>query len=146
MVDLGDLYHQVVLEHSKNPRFRCEQQPGLISSSCYNPLCGDKIEIYCAHDQGRLIDLRFSGEGCAISIAAASLMAEALQSAHLVDIYDNFDWYRAMVMGQDISHKSKKLAKLAVMQGVSRYPMRVKCATCAWHALLDALPKQTGVR
>ena len=146
MANLQLLYQQVILDHSKNPRFFEKNMDYPFVNACYNPLCGDEIEVSGRHHDGIIQELTFTGQGCAISVASASLMAEALQGAKIQDARNIFTWYQAMVTNQPEPPCPHMAGKLKVMAGVSQYPMRVKCATCAWHAFLGGLDKQTKCR
>ena len=137
MDDLGILYQQMILDHSRNPRFYGERS-GIIQQDCYNPLCGDEIQIFCEITNNKFSHLSFTGEGCAICIASASLMVEALQDADPEAFRELFASFTTLVKGEPLANQIQP-AKLEVMQGVSQYPLRVKCATCAWHALDSAI-------
>ncbi len=141
MDNLTLLYQQMILDHSRNPRFYGAKEH-IIKHSCYNPLCGDEIEIYCELKQNKIIQLSFTGSGCAISMASASLMVEALQGADKEEFKRQLLWFKSLAKGEDVSQYNISTSKLEVMQGVSQYPMRVKCATCAWHALEGAIDKE----
>lgn len=141
MDSLEMLYQQIILDHSRHPRFYGKEE-SIIEHDCYNPLCGDEIQIYCKTKDGKIEHLTFTGKGCAICIASASLMAEKLQGVSIEEFKEHFSWYTSLVKGEEVSGKLGKNIKLEVMQGVSKYPMRVKCATCAWHALEDAINNQ----
>ena len=139
MDDLSILYQQMILDHSRNPRFYGERED-VVEHNCYNPLCGDEIKIYCEITDNKFTHLSFTGAGCAISVASASLMVEALQNSDPEKFKELFRDYNALVKGETLELQIQP-AKLEVMQGVSQYPMRVKCATCAWHALEAAIDK-----
>jgi len=138
MSDLRELYQQVILDHNKSPRnFRaldaCEHE-----ADGFNPLCGDKVHIYVKLDGDRITDVSFQGEGCAISTAAASMMTEAIKGKTVSEANALFDAYQRMVMGEE-SGDTSTIGKLAVFEGVREFPMRVKCATLAWHTFRAAL-------
>ena len=140
MFDLNELYQQVILDHNKNPRNFGPLPDADRDAEGHNPLCGDHYHVYVKLDGDRVAEVRFSGEGCAISKAAASVMTEAVKGRTTEEIQEFFDSYQALVMGRagaDVS--MEKLGKVAVFSGVSEFPMRVKCAILPWHTLKAAL-------
>jgi len=134
MSDLRELYQQVILDHNKAPRNFRAIEPCEHEADGYNPLCGDKVHVYVELDGGRIADVSFLGEGCAISKASASLMTEALKGKSVEEAEALFDEFQAM-----ITCGIPAPGKLAVFLGVRDYPMRVKCATLAWHTMKSAL-------
>jgi nitrogen fixation NifU-like protein len=139
----SDLYQQVILDHNKNPRnFR---EIGGHSHSCdgYNPLCGDKINIHMAIGENGLIgDIAFSGSGCAISKASASMMTVNLKGKTVDEARVIFDEFHRMVTGlMDPQTGAHHLGKLTIFQGVREFPSRIKCASLAWHTLVCAIDK-----
>ena len=136
MNDLRDLYQEVIIDHSQNPRnFHACEHANHIKEG-YNPLCGDKITVYVTEKNGIIKEVCFKGEGCAISMASASLMSEVLKGKTIAEFHELFDDFKQLVTGKN---ESKKLGKLAVLAGVAEFPMRVKCATLVWHTLNAAL-------
>lgn len=139
MSDLRELYQEVILDHSKRPRNVGELEGGLHAQG-HNPLCGDRLTVYLDLQDGMLRDVRFRGEGCAISTASASLMTEAVRGRTPDEALALFERFHAAVTGPpDVESDIEGLGKLAVLTGVRRYPMRVKCASLAWHTLDAAL-------
>jgi nitrogen fixation NifU-like protein len=138
---LRELYQEVILDHSKNPRnFRVpEGSPRLAKG--YNPLCGDRITLFVEVEGGVVRNLGFQGAGCAISTASASMMTEALKGKTEVEAERLFEAFHSLVTGKS-EPKEEVLGKLAVFAGVRDYPVRVKCATLAWHTLKAALAQQ----
>lgn len=139
MSDLRELYQEVILDHSKRPRnFR---QPPAINRQAdgHNPLCGDRLRLYLLVKDGVIQDAGFVGEGCAISKASASLMTEAVIGKTEAEVRTLFGHFHDVVTGQDGAEATESLDKLAVFAGVRDYPVRVKCATLAWHTLIAAL-------
>ena len=133
MSDLRELYQQVVLDHNKSPRNFREIDPCDHDADGYNPLCGDTVHIYIKVDGDKVEDIAFTGEGCAISKASASLMTDALKGKTVAEAKALFEEFQAMVTcGLPME------GKLAVFAGVRDYPMRVKCATLAWHTMKAA--------
>ncbi|MHC4940506.1 MAG: Fe-S cluster assembly sulfur transfer protein SufU [Planctomycetota bacterium] len=138
MSDLRELYQQVILDHNKAPRNYREITPCDHEADGYNPLCGDKVHIYIALDGETIADVAFQGEGCAISKASASMMTDALKGKTIEEARALFDEFQAM-----ITCGLPAPGKLAVFAGVRDYPMRVKCATLAWHTMKAALEGKT---
>ncbi|RPI26282.1 MAG: SUF system NifU family Fe-S cluster assembly protein [Acidobacteria bacterium] len=137
----NELYQEVILDHNKRPR-NFGELPGADSrANGNNPLCGDRLTVYLKLDGKTVTDVRFKGAGCAISTASASLMTEALKGKTVEEIEHLFARFRAMVTGKTslAEEPAAKLGKLEVFRGVSDYPVRVKCATLAWHTMLAAL-------
>ncbi|MCA9320179.1 MAG: SUF system NifU family Fe-S cluster assembly protein [Planctomycetes bacterium] len=138
MSDLRDLYQEVILDHNKRPRnFRELEEPDQRADG-HNPLCGDTVTIYLKLDGDQIEDLSFQGSGCAISRASASMMTEALKGKTLDEAQALFDRFHDRVMGKEIDDV-KRLGKLDALSGVAEFPMRVKCATLAWHTLQAAI-------
>jgi nitrogen fixation protein NifU and related proteins len=145
MSDLRELYQEVILDHGKRPRNHRFPEESNRESEGFNPLCGDRIALKALVADGVIRDVGFQGEGCAISQAAASTMTEAIKGKRLEDVQTLFASYHALVTGQaDGEPDLDLLGKLAVFAGVAEFPMRVKCATLAWHTLQEALDGQGG--
>ena len=138
MNDLRDLYQEVILDHNRRPRNFGPLPTANRRAEGHNPLCGDRVTVYLDLAGGRLQDVAFQGSGCAISTASASLMTEALKGLTLEDARGLFKGFHDLVT-LGAAEGSPELGKLAVFTGVREYPMRVKCATLAWHALRSAL-------
>jgi nitrogen fixation NifU-like protein len=137
--ELGDLYQEIILDHYKKPRNAGLIEQPTCSAHGDNPLCGDKIAITVKMKGDTVEDLRWKGAGCAISTASASLMSEAVKGKTKADFAALFEKFHAMVTGQG---PSDGLDKLEVFSGVSEFPVRVKCASLAWHTLNAALEGQ----
>jgi len=136
MSDLRELYLEMVTDHAKNPRHRGKAEPCDCIGTGNNPLCGDKL-VVTVHKDGDTIDtVKFDGEGCAISTASADLMAEVLQGKTINEARDLFSGFHELVAGEGTPEVPKKLS---VFSGVREFPMRVKCATLAWHTVIAAL-------
>lgn len=143
MSDLRELYQQVIIDHSRNPRNYKELDNPSHSAEGYNPLCGDQIHVYLVVEDGRVIDVSFKGSGCAISKASASLMTAAVKGKTVAEAEELFAHFRKMVTGErDAEVDEEVLGKLAVLSGVREFPVRVKCATLAWHTLHSALEEK----
>ena len=141
MNDLRDLYQEVILDHNRRPRNFGPLPTANRRAEGHNPLCGDRVTVYLDLEDGRLRDIAFQGSGCAISTASASLMTEALKGLTLEEARGLFKGVHDLVT-LGATEGSPELGKLAVFTGVREYPMRVKCATLAWHALMAALDAQ----
>jgi nitrogen fixation protein NifU and related proteins len=138
MSELRELYQDVILEHSKRPRNYHTLESANRTVEGYNPLCGDHFTLYVEVEDGRIRDIAFQGSGCAISKASASMMTQAVKGKRTEEAEALFEKFHLVVTGRD-SEGSNHLGKLAAFAGVSEYPVRVKCATLAWHALHAAL-------
>jgi nitrogen fixation NifU-like protein len=140
MSDLRDLYQQVILDHSKRPRNFLKLQGADRTAEGHNPLCGDEITIYLKMDGELIKDLSFQGAGCAISKASASMMTAALKGKTKAEAEALFGKFHEMVTGnRDTASDPAGLGKLEVFCGVCEFPVRVKCASLAWHTLRAAL-------
>ena len=140
MSDLRELYQQVILDHTKKPRNfgKLEQASGFAKG--FNPLCGDSVAVYLTVEDGVVKDVRFEGRGCAISTASASLMTEAIKGRSVGKVRALFKRFHDVVTGSLESEPDlEELGKLAVLAGVREFPMRVKCASLAWHTMVSAL-------
>ena len=140
MSELTDLYQELILDHNRRPRNYGPLPDADHTARGYNPLCGDKLTIYAKLDGDRISGLSFEGSGCAISKASASLLTDALKGKTVEEAGALFARVHAMLtapMGQDTDVES--LGKLAALSGVREFPVRVKCASLAWHTLKAAL-------
>jgi nitrogen fixation NifU-like protein len=139
--NLRELYQEVILDHSRHPRhFGVLEQANRVGEG-YNPLCGDRVKVYLAVDgAGRIADVSFEGKGCAISQASASLMTDMIKGRSIAEAEKLMDGFLHLVKGEDASSiGGGDREYLDVMAGVSAFPMRVKCATLAWHTMKSAL-------
>jgi nitrogen fixation protein NifU and related proteins len=145
MSDLRELYQDVILEHSKAPRNYRPQDRANHKAEGYNPLCGDHFTIYLTLDGDKIQDVSFQGSGCAISKASASMMTQSVKGKTKEEAERMFERFHELVTGHEDGDR-QALGKLAVFAGVSEFPVRVKCATLAWHTLQAALEgKQDSV-
>lgn len=142
--ELGLLYQDVVLDHKRHPRHYGPLADADCESRGYNPLCGDSITLRLRTGGGGIEDIAFEGQGCAICMASASLMAEAMHGARLVDARVALRAMHRMLSG-DGEVDEAVLGKLSLLQGVRRFPSRIKCAALAWHALGVCLGEPTAV-
>ena len=140
MSDLRDLYQDVILEHSKTPRNYRELPAANHKAEGFNPLCGDRFTVYVTLDGDAIRDISFQGSGCAISKASASMMTQSVKGKTMAEAEKIFEHFHEMVTGHAPANQDEAaLGKLAVFSGVSEFPVRVKCATLAWHTLHAAL-------
>ena len=135
---LRELYQEVILEHSKKPRNFHALESANHKAEGYNPLCGDHFTVYLDVKDGAIHDIGFQGSGCAISKASASMMTQTLKGKTEAEAEALFTRFHDLVTGHT-GGDGQDLGKLAVFAGVSEFPLRVKCATLAWHALRAAL-------
>jgi nitrogen fixation protein NifU and related proteins len=146
MSDLRELYQEVILDHNKRPRnFRMIESPTRIAKG-HNPLCGDRLTVYLNIDGDRIADVAFEGSGCAISKASASLMTEAVKGKTIAEAEALFQRFHNLVTSPpDEPVSTNGLGKLAVFAGVREYPVRVKCASLAWHTMKNAVEDRADV-
>ena len=141
--DLRDLYQEVILDHAKNPRNYGAPGGDVCTDRRLahgnNPLCGDRLTLYVSVADGMVQDAAFEGNGCAISMASASLMTEAVKGKPEAEVRELFRRFHEMMTVEDAETDPDTLDKLAVFSGVREFPVRVKCATLAWHTLVAAL-------
>ena len=146
MSELTELYQEVILDHNRRPRNFHALDDASHSAEGYNPLCGDHLTLYLKVADGVLADVAFEGAGCAISKASASMMTDALKGKTLAEATAFFEQFHAMVTAPASTEvKTDALGKLAVLSGVREYPMRVKCASLAWHTMKAAMTAQHEV-
>ena len=138
MSDLTELYQEVIIDHNKEPRNFHKLEGANRKAEGYNPLCGDRVTVYLQIEEGVIREISFQGSGCAISRASASLMTASLKGMTLAEAKALFEKFHGMVTG-DGNLNLLELGKLTVFSGVSEFPVRVKCATLAWHTLRAAL-------
>lgn len=138
MSELSDLYQEVILDHNRRPRNFRELPPPAHRAEGFNPLCGDRLTLFVDLDGDVIRDLSFVGSGCAISKASASLMTEALKGKTVAEAERLFDRFHDMVTSAHDA-PAADLGKLSVLAGVREFPIRVKCASLAWHTLKAAV-------
>jgi nitrogen fixation protein NifU and related proteins len=135
---LTEMYGEMILDHNRRPRNFGRLDAASHSAQGNNPLCGDRVAVYLLLDGDRIQDIAFDGAGCAISTASASMMTEALRGKPVGEARQLFERFRALLT-QDPAATDPDLGSLMAFAGVRQYPMRVKCATLPWHALVAAL-------
>lgn len=140
MTDLQELYQAVILDHNRAPRNVGALEHATGTAEGKNPLCGDQVHVDVQLDGDTLRDIKFTGSGCAISKASASLMTQAVKGKSRAEVDALFDKFHALVTGKlDGATAKDALGQLVVFSSVSRYPVRVKCASLAWHTLRAAM-------
>ena len=141
MQDLRELYQEVILDHNKRPRNFGPLPSASHQAEGHNPLCGDQLKVYLETDGEKVNDIHFEGMGCAISKASASLMTEAVKGKSLSEVETLYGHFHDLLTGDPSTRgqADEALGKLAVFSGVREFPVRVKCATLAWHTLQAAL-------
>ena len=145
MSELRDLYEEVILDHNRSPRNYPKGPEGCNhSAAAHNPSCGDEVEIHLTVNDGLIVDVGFEGEGCAISTASASMLTEALKGKSEAQARSLFKDVHAMLTDTEDNAQEASLGKLAVLGGVKDYPMRVKCASLAWHTMIAALDNESS--
>lgn len=141
---LQDLYREIILDHYAHPRNRGKLEGADIAVEGVNPSCGDEISLYARVRDGRLEEVRFEGRGCSISQASASMMTEAVKGKSLDAADELAEEFKAMMHGQ--VPDEGRLGDLVALQGVRRFPVRIKCATLAWVALQQGLREYAAGR
>jgi nitrogen fixation NifU-like protein len=142
--DLNDLYQEVILDHNRRPRNFHVLQDASHRAEGYNPLCGDRLTLYLKIDDGVIRDVGFEGSGCAISKASASLMTDAVKGQSTADARSLVDRFQRMVTTPP-EQEVEDLGKLSALAGVREFPVRVKCASLAWHTLKAAIDRRVSV-
>lgn len=141
MYDLEDLYQEIVMDHNRRPRNFKKLENAQRTAEGFNPLCGDQISLYLnVDDDGVIEDIGFEGAGCAISKATASMMTEAIKGKNVDKAEEIFEAFRHMLTRKpEEEYDYELLGDLEILQGVSQFPTRIKCATLPWHTLNSAL-------
>jgi nitrogen fixation NifU-like protein len=136
--ELDDLYKEIILDHYRNPRHRGSLPDPSASHEGLNPLCGDEVTVDIAVKNGDIADIAYRGSGCSISQSSASMMTEAVEGKSVADVRALIGSFTEMMRGSD-EIDPEELGDLEAMAGVRKFPVRVKCATLAWHTLDEAL-------
>jgi len=141
MFSLGDLYKQVIIDHTKSPRNFGKLDPCSHDAEGFNPLCGDQLHVYLQISDDNIIeDIKFEGQGCSISTASASLMTQILKGKPISEYERLFEAFHDMATADmDDEPDEEALGKLTVLAGVKEFPSRIKCATLCWHTLKSAV-------
>lgn len=141
-MDLADLYRDVIVDHNRSPRNFGTLENSEHKAEGFNPLCGDALTVYLALDDEKITEVKFEGQGCAISVASASLMTEELKGRSMSEARQLFEQVHAMLTSDVPAVSTEGLGKLAALQGVRAYPSRVKCASLCWHTAMAAMQQQ----
>jgi nitrogen fixation NifU-like protein len=136
-MQLDELYRQVIMDHYQHPRNQGKLDDETVNIMLKNPTCGDEIALQLLIQENRVVDVRFSGIGCSISIASASMMTEAIKGKTVEEALGIAEEFRKMMRGEEAADL-EQLGDLEALQGVSKFPARIKCATLAWNALQKA--------
>lgn len=140
-MDLKDLYRDVIIDHNRNPRNFGKLDPADAHADGHNPLCGDQLTLYVNFDGVIVSEVKFEGTGCAISVASASLLTEAVRGKSKEQVHALFTEVHRLLTEQDAPVDPATLGKLAALSGVREFPARVKCASLCWHTLNAAIER-----
>ncbi len=151
MPGLEDLYREIILDHYRTPRNRGELPPPAAHAVGHNPLCGDEIDVYLTVDGDTVTDVKVSGQGCSISQSSASMMSQAVKGRSIAEVRALVRRFKGMMSieeaapeGEAVDGVDIKLGDLEALQGVVKFPVRIKCATLAWNTLTEALAEATS--
>lgn len=136
--NLDTLYRQVIMDHYKHPRNKGTIDGDVIAVEMNNPTCGDTILLQMVVEDGYVKDIKFEGEGCSISLASASMMTQAIKGQALDDALKMSKLFSDMMIGKDIDAGDMELGDIEALQGVTKFPARIKCATLGWQAMEKA--------
>ena len=136
--ELDNLYQDIILDHSKNPRNSGYLEGATHSARENNPLCGDRVSVYLTVHNAEITDLKFEARGCAISVASASMMGQLVKGNSITEAQQLFKQFIALINGSDVAD-GFELKEVKSLSGVKQFPTRIKCATLSWHALQRAL-------
>ena len=143
--DLDELYQDIIIEHNQNPQNYGNIPNATHDAEGFNPFCGDTIKVYLLVNEDEIIDIKFSGSGCAISQASASMMTDQLKNMSLKEAKEVFQEFHAMITNDTgVIEESPILGDLQSLAGVSAYPARIKCAVLSWHTLNSAIEEEKG--
>jgi nitrogen fixation protein NifU and related proteins len=134
-MSLDDLYRRVIMDHYQRPRNRGRIEDNAVTIDMNNPTCGDRISLQLRVEDGKIEEAKFLGEGCSISQASASMMTEAIKGLSLEEALRLADLFSAMMQGEEVDMEQFPLEDIEALQGVAKFPARIKCATLAWKAL-----------
>ena len=151
MPGLEDLYREIILDHYRSPRTRGELPPPAAHAVGHNPLCGDEIDVYLQVEGGVITDVKVGGQGCSISQSSASMMSQAVKGRSVAEVRALVRRFKGMMSIEEAVPEDErradaeiKLGDLEALQGVVKFPVRIKCATLAWNTLLEALAEATS--
>ena len=143
MDELRELYQQVILDHNKNPKNFGKIEGANRTAEGYNPLCGDRIDLFLHVEDDVIKDISFQGNGCAISKSSASVMTTVLKGKPVAEAEQLFRKFQKLITGEAEALDMDELGKLAIFAGVREFPLRVKCAGLAWHTMVAALKNES---
>ena len=143
MDELRELYQQVILDHNKNPKNFGKIEAANRTAEGYNPLCGDRIDLFLHVEDDVIKDISFQGNGCAISKSSASVMTTVLKGKPVAEAEQLFRKFQKLITGEAEALDMDELGKLAIFAGVREFPLRVKCAGLAWHTMVAALKNES---
>lgn len=132
-MQLDDLYRRVIMDHYKNPRNRGELENDAVTVQLHNPTCGDRISLQLELDEDIVVDAKFTGEGCSISLSSASMMTQAVKGKTYAQVIDMANRFSELMQGKDVEFDENE--DIEALSGVNKFPARIKCATLAWNAL-----------
>ena len=135
---LDDLYRDIIIDHYRNPRNRGRLDTPDVATQGANPLCGDEIEVSLVFEDGKVADVRFAGRGCSISQASASMMTEGIKGKTIDEVRELVGSFKEMMSG-NLEPEEDELGDLEALQGVRKYPVRIKCALLCWNTLLEGI-------
>ncbi|MDN4072326.1 MULTISPECIES: Fe-S cluster assembly sulfur transfer protein SufU [Fictibacillus] len=133
--NLDQLYRQVIMDHYKNPRNKGELTDDSVTINMNNPTCGDRIQLHLKVEDGKISDAKFDGEGCSISLASASMMTQTVKGLSVENAVKLAHVFYNMMLGKEYDDETFDLGDIEALQGVSKFPARIKCATLAWKAM-----------
>ncbi|MBK5333970.1 MAG: SUF system NifU family Fe-S cluster assembly protein [Ilumatobacteraceae bacterium] len=152
MPGLEDLYREIILDHYRTPRNRGELPPPAAHAVGHNPLCGDEIDVYLEVENDIITDVKVGGQGCSISQSSASMMSQAVKGHSVAEVRALVRRFKGMMSIEEDAPDDEqapdaeiKLGDLEALQGVVKFPVRIKCATLAWNTLIEALAEATSV-
>jgi|SRR5690625_1285027 len=140
--NLDTLYRQVIMDHYKHPRNKGVLKNNALTVEMNNPSCGDRIMIHLQIEDHIVADVKFEGEGCSISLASASMMTQAIKGKKVSDALRIWKFFSKMMIGEDIDTGELDLADIEALQGVSKFPARIRCATLAWEAMEKGIKEE----
>ena len=151
MPGLEDLYREIILDHYRTPRNRGELPPPASHAVGHNPLCGDEIDVYLQIEGDTVTDVKVGGQGCSISQSSASMMSQAIKGKSVAEVRALVRRFKGMMSieeevpeGEEVPETEIKLGDLEALQGVVKFPVRIKCATLAWNTLIEAMAEATS--
>lgn len=140
--NLDNLYRQVIMDHYKNPRNKGVLEEGSLTVNMNNPTCGDRIQLTMKVEGGKVVDSKFDGEGCSISMSSASMMTQAIKGRDVEEALKLSKIFSDIMQGNDYDDEDLDLGDIEALQGVAKFPARIKCATLAWKAMEKGLTEE----